>query len=442
MRKIPSILLTIFLICCALGSYGQNNTATRNYRSGGQYQYGKYGRNQSNYSLWDRVRNDLKEEAKKTKQEIDNNKDTRDNKARSKTVDTNESKDKEKGNQSNQDYSVGASEIELVVNGEGPDKTTATQNALRSAIEQAYGVFVSSNTSIFDDEIVREEIATISSGNIKAYKELASMKLPNGNTSVTLSAIVTISNLVSYVQSHGGSAEFAGQTFLMNFKTRELNKNNEIKVMENACQELREISNVLFDYSLLVSEPKKSGSGFYLPICIVISPNENFQSWMNKFSATLSAISMSDSEYVQWKNNGLESYTYSFFGKLIRLRNKYSSNSILGDIVNLLNSWESGFILSINNGKRSWKAAGRNDLRGRFTLINNDGIDIECLYQLGTKGPIFNVDWDNKIEYDERGYSIDSNPQTTLYLTVAFPFPSADELGEVHNIEVRPNQNY
>ena len=51
-----------------------------------------------------------------------------------------------------------ADDITLVVDGEGKDKTEATKNALRSAIEQSYGTFVSANTVILNDELVKDEI--------------------------------------------------------------------------------------------------------------------------------------------------------------------------------------------------------------------------------------------------------------------------------------------
>ena len=57
-------------------------------------------------------------------------------------------------------------EVTLVVTGEGATKEEASSNALRSAVEQAFGVFVSANTEILNDEIVKDEIATISSGNV------------------------------------------------------------------------------------------------------------------------------------------------------------------------------------------------------------------------------------------------------------------------------------
>ena len=48
--------------------------------------------------------------------------------------------------------------VTLVTSGTGANKEEATNNALRSAIEQAYGTFVSSNTQLVNDEITRDEI--------------------------------------------------------------------------------------------------------------------------------------------------------------------------------------------------------------------------------------------------------------------------------------------
>lgn len=47
-------------------------------------------------------------------------------------------------------------EVSLVVSGGGSTKEEATNNALRSAVEQAYGVYVSTNTTVLNDEIATD----------------------------------------------------------------------------------------------------------------------------------------------------------------------------------------------------------------------------------------------------------------------------------------------
>lgn len=65
-------------------------------------------------------------------------------------------------------------EVTLVVSADGTTKEEATKSALRNAIEQAFGTFVSANTEILNDELVKDEIVTISNGNVKNFTEVNS----------------------------------------------------------------------------------------------------------------------------------------------------------------------------------------------------------------------------------------------------------------------------
>lgn len=126
-----------------------------------------------------------------------------------------------------------STEVVLTVSADGLTKDAAVKTALRSAIEQAYGTFVSANTTILNDELVSDEIISVTSGNIKDYNEIASSTMPDGRFFVTLQATVSVSKLISYAKSKGAETEFAGNVFAMNMKLQELNKQNEIKALNN-----------------------------------------------------------------------------------------------------------------------------------------------------------------------------------------------------------------
>lgn len=150
-------------------------------------------------------------------------------------------------------------EVTLIVSSDGATKEEATLKALRSAIEQAYGTFVSANTQILNDELVKDEIVTISNGNIKKYEELSNSMLPNGNQMITLNATVCISKLVSYAQSKGASAELAGATFAMNLKLQELHEKNLKIALENVVIQFEKLVNDipnLFDLDLSLHDPE------------------------------------------------------------------------------------------------------------------------------------------------------------------------------------------
>ena len=122
--------------------------------------------------------------------------------------------------------------VTLVASGTGLTKENATKSALRSALEQAYGTFVSSNTQIVNDELVKDEIVSISSGNIRNYNEISCIELPQGGYDVSVKAVVSIGNLVTFAQNHGMSTELSGNTFLMNRNMAKLNRKNEKKALK------------------------------------------------------------------------------------------------------------------------------------------------------------------------------------------------------------------
>lgn len=146
-------------------------------------------------------------------------------------------------------------EVSLVVYGDGANKEEATKVALRSAIEQVYGTFVSASTTIVNDELTKDEIVTVSSGNIKSYEEIAYTLLPDGRSSVTLQTVVCISQLVSYAQSKGASTEFAGATFAINMKMKELNKKNEELALQHLLTQMEAMIPFSYDAKLVIEEP-------------------------------------------------------------------------------------------------------------------------------------------------------------------------------------------
>lgn len=245
-------------------------------------------------------------------------KELRDNPASNVTVNENQ-------NENNKTIANPKDEVALTVSADGATKEEATKIALRSAIEQAYGAFVSANTTILNDEMVKDEIVTISNGNIKSYQEVASALLPNGHTTVTLNAIVSISKLISYAQSKGATTEFAGATFAMNVKMMELNKQNEMKALDNLILQIKEILPTAFDLELIVGEPQlysyrnpfsdyggkniNFDNYYTLPINIIFRYNENLTTLWDLISSTLKSVEPSEQECAFFKDTWRSTYT-------------------------------------------------------------------------------------------------------------------------------------
>ena len=192
--------------------------------------------------------------------------------------------------------------------GDGENKEEAIQVALRSAIEQAFGVFVSSHSEILNDELVKDEIATIASGNIKEFKCL-SENYVEGKCFVTVQAIVSTNNLISYTKSKGASAELAGATFAMNLRMLELNKRNEALAMQHLVRQLAEIAPIMFDYEIKIGE-FNAGLGCPLEICINV--NENAKIAYKMLTETLEALSLKEVEVSDLKKIGITTHKMSF----------------------------------------------------------------------------------------------------------------------------------
>lgn len=218
----------------------------------------------------------------------------------------------------------------LVVSGQGSTKEEATANALRSAIEQAYGVFVSANTQILNDEIVRDEIATVASGNVKDYQELSCVTMPDGNQSVSLSATVSINNLITYAKNHGSSAEFAGHTFAMNIKLRKLNTENEYQALVNLRNQVIMLARNIYDCNVEIhGDPVLCDKGYELKATVKAEPNSNYTQLMNVISSTLQSLSLSSGEIQNYEANNMKTRRVYFDGSVYVLRNNYL---ILGSI--------------------------------------------------------------------------------------------------------------
>lgn len=242
-------------------------------------------------------------------------------------------------------------DVTLTVLGTGVNKEEAVTNALRSAIEQAYGVFVSSDLTILNDKVVRNEIATISKGNIKSYKELSVSLLPNNNYSVTLSAVVSTDKLINYAKANNFRIEFAGGVFGQRLKILELNEKNEKIAIDNMVHQLNLIIPHMFYFKVDSLETPRADrhSNYYIPARLRIYANDYNVEFNNVFFGTLKSLSLTENERHEYEQMNREYYEYDFGterqnqydythnvrGEIqkIYLRNKYISYYDLGKAI-------------------------------------------------------------------------------------------------------------
>jgi hypothetical protein len=124
-------------------------------------------------------------------------------------------------------------DVSITASGSGKTQDEAKKSALRSAIEQAFGAFISSKTEIFNDHVVADQMSSVSSGNIQSFTILNESQLPDKSWASTIRATVSVSKLTSFVQSKGISVEIKGGLFAVNIKQQMLNEQGEYNSLLN-----------------------------------------------------------------------------------------------------------------------------------------------------------------------------------------------------------------
>ena len=145
--------------------------------------------------------------------------------------------------------------VTLVVSGQGATQDEARQKALRGAIEQAFGTFISSKSEILNDNLVKDEIVSVANGNIQKFDVVNETLLPNNVYVSTLNATVSLSKLTTFCQSKGINSEFKGGLFATNILMQELYEKNEFIALKNIIEILKNVANNSFDYNILTKDP-------------------------------------------------------------------------------------------------------------------------------------------------------------------------------------------
>lgn len=205
--------------------------------------------------------------------------------------------------------------VTLVVSGQGKTQDEAKQNALRNAIEQTFGTFISSRTEILNDNLVKDEIVSIASGNIQKFEIISEVQIPNLGYATSLKATVSVTKLTSFFESKGAAIEFKGSLFAFNVNQQILNEKNEIKAIEDLCKVVSALSDASFEYSIKVSDPvaeNASNHMWRIPMTISVSANNNLFSIATYINESLKGLSLSIDEAKDYIRLGKQVYPVSF----------------------------------------------------------------------------------------------------------------------------------
>jgi hypothetical protein len=207
--------------------------------------------------------------------------------------------------------------VTLVVSGQGKTQDEAKQNALRSAIEQAFGTFISSKTEILNDNLVKDEIVSVASGNIQKYEVISEVQIPNGDFATSLNATVSVDKLTAFVESKGVVAEFKGSILAVNVKQQMLNEKNEVISIKNISSVCKEILDKSCDFEIQTGTPAQQNNDnnqWAIPLTINITMNKNIEQFNQYFLNSIKSLSMTSDETTQYKQLGKKTYKIAIGG--------------------------------------------------------------------------------------------------------------------------------
>ena len=205
--------------------------------------------------------------------------------------------------------------VKLTVSGQGKTPEEAKQIALRSAIEQAFGTYISSNTTILNDSIIRDEIISVANGNIEKFEILSEVKLPNGSYASSIKAVVSISKLTNFCESKGVTVTLKGGLFAANIKQQQLNEKNEVSSIKLLSETAKSLIDNMFDYSLTSSEPISIYGNedlWALHLSVGVKVNENFLALKKCLFNTLASLCLTGTEANDYIKMGKPVYQINF----------------------------------------------------------------------------------------------------------------------------------
>lgn len=234
-------------------------------------------------------------------------------------------------------------DVTIVASGSGGTLEDAKQAALRSAIEQSFGTFISAKTEMLNDQVIADEMVSVTSGNIKYIEVLNEAQLPDRKWGVTLKTIISVDKLTSFVESKGGAIEIQGGMFAMNIKQQLLNEQGEIKAVAEMVGLLHEPMQLAFDFTIKSGDPKSidlESKQWEIPLEVTATCNKNIDFCANYFIRTLSALTMNDGEVASYRslNKKVYSITVEYAKKIwsFNLRKMTSYDAI----VSFASNWE------------------------------------------------------------------------------------------------------
>jgi hypothetical protein len=217
------------------------------------------------------------------------------------------------------------------VEGIGKSCDEAKNDALRNAINKAYGSLISSETKISNDKLISDDINILTSGNVLKYEVIESCIEKKDYWSIKLNVTVSQTELKKFIEGKGKSVSISGELLKQKTDQEEASSKSELAIIKNLLIQLESLSSEPFDYEISIGKITiKDGKYCELPAEINIKSNLNFYNIYLKLSSELEKISIKKIDQEFRKATLLkEDFPIELNSKVYLLRNKESIEQII-----------------------------------------------------------------------------------------------------------------
>ena len=166
--------------------------------------------------------------------------------------------------------------IQTTSSGYGTTEQEAINIALINALQETLGSYLSSNTKIQNDKLVKDEISAITDGEVINYKKLETKKISEQEYFVILDVTITKSKLAKYFSRNEEiTLIFDGEKLQQNLKILAINKTSELNSIKNLLEVADRFLNKITNYSFYKNKelPKEKDGKFELEY---FQPNKIF----------------------------------------------------------------------------------------------------------------------------------------------------------------------
>ena len=206
-----------------------------------------------------------------------------------------------------------AEDLRLKITGIGETEANAVLDAQRNALRTSYGEFVSSNLTILNNELTKNETINLVSGTIKDFKVISKTVNDFSDppiTEVLLDVTVNRGQLVSFAKAIGDDVQVQGSLFGAEIRQQERNKENEAVALQHLLTKASQMSS-FFDYELSVGTPQQSGvdtNNYIVSSILKLTPNKNYTNFTSSVANTIKQISMDSEERKKFDNLNVPYY--------------------------------------------------------------------------------------------------------------------------------------